>query len=367
MGVTEPTRVLIVIKGLGPGGAERLVVDQLRHTDPERFHYEVFVCAPRDPNLLTEVAELGVPIHLGYAGRAPWPVALRRVLGRAYYHLVHAHLPIAAVGTRLAVRSLGRRRPKLVYTEHNRWPSYLVPTRLANRATIWLDDLDIAVSVDAAASMRRPASEPVVLVHGIDRSSLQRTPDHRRRLRDELGVHDDHFVIGTVANLRRTKNQSDLLRSFALADLGADCTLVIVGQGPLESELTLLAGQLELGERVRFLGYRRDATDVMAGFDIFTLPSLHEGRPVALMEAMALGLPVVVSDAGGMPAMVHNGEAGVIVPAGDRGALGTAFEDLATDGAKRARLSVAATSAAEAFDGVQAYEEIERRYAELLS
>ncbi len=320
--MSDPIRVLIVIKGLGPGGAERLVVDQLKHGS-EGIEYELFVCKERVPNLLREVEELGLPIHLGYRGRS-WLLSLRRIIAAGNFNAVHAHLPIAAVGARLAVRTV-RPRPKMIYTEHNRWPSYLLPTRMANWATIGLDDHDIAVSADAAASMRWPATKVEVVTHGIDLDSLPSDISAcRANLRMELDLPNSAHIIGTVANLRREKAQAHLLAAFAAADL-ADTTLVLVGQGPLEADLKAEADKLGLGNRVRFLGYRSDATTVMAGFDVFTLPSAHEGRPVALMEAMSLGLPVLVSDAGGMPDMVEDRVNGTVVPVGDVKALSAAL------------------------------------------
>ena len=359
----ETVRVLIVIKSLGPGGAERLVVEQLRRADPKRIRYELFVGTRRTPNLLDEVEALGVPVHLGYE-KGMWPLVLRRLVSTGRYQIIHAHLPVAAVGARV-VCSIGRTRPRIVYTEHNRWPSYVLPTRVANRATIWLDDLDLAVSGDAAASMRFPAKDAIVVEYGVNPTALRVPADARRRLRVELGVPEEQIVIGTVANFRREKDQGTLLHAFRRADLGGAVTLAFVGQGPLEGELRALVDELGISDRVRFLGYRNDAPAVMAGFDVFALPSAHEGRPVALMEAMTLGLPALVSTAGDMPNMVIDQRSGRVVPIGDVDQLAQAIAGLARDEDGRRAMGAAAASAAHAFDGRRAFDEIEDRYERL--
>ncbi len=365
----EPIRVLIVIGSLGPGGAERLVLDQLRAGDRSEFSYQLFVARARAPDLLDTALETGLPVHRGYDSERPWPLVLRSLLRRMTFDVVHSHLPLAAVGTRLVAKLLptGGRRPALVYTEHNRWPSHRLPTRWLNRATIRLDDLILAVSQDAADSIGWPARRPVVVIqHGVAPLAARRTEGARRRLRQELGLPAQATILGTVANLRREKDQANLLHGFAQAELDPDVTLAIVGQGPLEADLHELAARLGLGERVRFLGYRSDAVEVMSGFDLFTLPSLHEGRPLALMEAMALGLPVVVTPVGGMADMIEDGRSGLVVPASEPSALARAFERVTGDAELRAELSAGAAEASRDQGGQAAFEAIEAHYRTLV-
>ncbi len=118
-----------------------------------------------------------------------------------------------------------------------------------------------------------------------------------------------------------------------------------------------------LGDRFLLLGYRPDALRVMSGFDVFTLASTHEGLPVALMEAFALGLPVVATAVGGIPQAVTPGVEGLLVPSGDEEALAAALLELATDTDKRLAMGQAAAQRASAFSAARATRELESRYA----
>src|SRR5205085_6829221 len=121
-GVTSPVPVLWVIKGLGPGGAEHLLVEFARHADRERFRYRCCYLMPEKDHLAASLRSCGVEVRcLGMRNAADptWVRRLRRTVTRQRPAIVHAHLPYAAVGSRIAVRSLGRRRPRMISTEHN--------------------------------------------------------------------------------------------------------------------------------------------------------------------------------------------------------------------------------------------------------
>ena len=116
-----------------------------------------------------------------------------------------------------------------------------------------------------------------------------------------------------------------------------DVVFLAVGQGPLESSLNLLHVELGLGDRFRFLGFRSDASDVMAALDVFMLSSHHEGLPVALMEAMTLGLPIVSTAVGGIPEMVTDDHEGRLVADGSERELTQALIEVIEDADLRAR------------------------------
>jgi glycosyltransferase involved in cell wall biosynthesis len=170
-------------------------------------------------------------------------------------------------------------------------------------------------------------------------------------------------VVGTVANLRATKGYPDLLEAARQVVAGdARLRFVAVGQGQLADDLERRHEQLGLGERFRFLGYRPDAARTMAAFDIFVLASHHEGRPVALMEAMALGLPCVVTSVGGVPEMVTDGVDAILMPPGRPDDLAGAVLDLAGDLARRQVLAAAAQLQATAFGASPAVARVEAVY-----
>ena len=184
-------------------------------------------------------------------------------------------------------------------------------------------------------------------------------------MRAELGLGSDDVVIGTVANLRAQKDYPTLLTAARLlADRGVAFRLVAVGQGPLEREITTLRDELGLGNHVLLAGFRPDAVAVMAACDVFVLASAWEGLPVAVMEAAALGLPIVATKVGGVAENLGAADA-VLVPPRDPVALAAALEPLVTDGRRRAELSAAARSAAARFDVRRAMATLTARYEQL--
>jgi glycosyltransferase involved in cell wall biosynthesis len=364
-------RVLWLIKGLGPGGAEQLLVNHAAVRDRERFDIEAAYLVPWKNHLVPRLEEAGVPVVCLDGAREwdpRWAIRLRRNLVTRPVDVVHVHSPYVAGITRLLVRSLPRSaRPALVYTEHNRWPRHSRPTRAMNRLTLPLDDHDLAVSADVRATMRSSSQSRVeVLEHGVEVDDVHAMLRHRDDVRSELGLHADEVVFGTVANFRREKAYEVMLEAARLA-LRSDLPLrfVAVGQGPLEDEMRALHARLGLGDRFELLGYRDDAVRVMTAFDVFTLSSRHEGLPVSLMDALALGLPVVATRAGGLPDAVTDGVEAVLVPIDDPVALADAFVAIAGDPGRRAAMSEAASVRACAFDISTAATRLEQIYAEV--
>ncbi len=162
---------------------------------------------------------------------------------------------------------------------------------------------------------------------------------------------DDEVVALTVANLRSEKGYDVLLEAARLAVAGgAPVRFVSVGRGPLEAELAAAVTSGGLDRHFTFLGTRTDTARLMAGADIFVLPSHQEGMPVALMEAMSAGLPVVATTVGGVPDVVTDDVHGLLVPPGRPDLLAAAVVRLAGDDVLRARLALASGTASEMFD-----------------
>ncbi len=360
----RPLRVLLVIKCLGYGGAERLLVDMVAGGDVQRFDYEVAYVNQDQDALVPAIVAGGTRVHaLGASNNADlrWLAALRRLLTRGHFDIVHFHLPYAAALGQLVVASLPRSaRPAIVYTEHSLWDR----ARLANRALLRasMSKGERLVAVSQASYDALPAAlrgRATIVVHGVDLSRsdslLARRAELQERVRSELGVSDEELLFITVANLRPEKGYDVLLTAArSIADNGLPIRFAAVGRGPLSASLRARHEELALGDRFQFLGQRDDVLELLAGADAFVLASLHEGLPVALMEATSVGMPIVASSVGGVPQVLEDGVDALLVPPGDPGSLADAMKRLASDPELRARLGRRAKLRSSTFDIAEA-------------
>jgi glycosyltransferase involved in cell wall biosynthesis len=341
-----------------------------RTIDRSRLCCQVAYLLPAKDHLVGELAAAGVdsicldganPLDLAWAGR------LRRLVEADAIDIVHLHAPHPAAVARPVLRAMGRTRPAIVYTEHNGWGTYTLTTRWANALTYPLDDARLVVSQAALASiphLLRGRTE--VLVHGVELAEVRAHRKARQQMRAELAVDERTALVVTVANLRADKDYLTLLRAARRAlDMGASIRFVAVGQGPLENQIRAEITRLGLGDAFRLLGYRSDALDVLAAADLFTLASRAEGYPVSVMEALALGLPVVATAVGGVAEAVRSSVEGILVPAGRPDSLGDALVDLASDPVRRSQMSLAAGERASSFDIRRATARIEAVYEEV--
>lgn len=367
MSTAGATRVLWLVKGLGPGGAEMLLVSSARVADLQRFHFEAAYVLPWKDRLVPRLEALGIATHC--LGRRTadlrWVLALRALLVRGRFDVVHLHSPLVAGVARLVVRTLPRsRRPAVVSTEHNTWSSFALPTRLLNALLCLGDAQRFAVSEDVRQSVW-PALRGGVqtLVHGVVLEDAAASRDRREAVRRELGVADGEVLIVTVANYRAQKSYPDLLQAAAtvLAEQPR-ARFIAVGQGPLEADIVARHAELGLGDRFRLLGYRADVSDLLGASDVFTLASVHEGFPIALMEALAAGVPVVATAVGGIPDAVVPGVNGLLAPAGQPQELAAALARMVGDDALRTACAAGALRTGAGFDIRHAVRRLEQAY-----
>jgi glycosyltransferase involved in cell wall biosynthesis len=364
-------RVLHLIKGLGRGGAEMLLVSASPYFDRERFHYEVAYLLPWKDAVVGDIRSAGLPVHCLDGGRgAGWLRRLRSLVQEREVDLVHSHSPFAAVGARTM---LGR-AVKHVHTEHNVWTSYHRATYWANLLTFPRNEHVFAVSEHVRVSIRYPSPLRFLrmppretLYHGLDPVAFARwgSPDG---VREELGLAADAPVMGIVANFRPQKGHHDLFRATAeVRKVLPDVRLVVVGQGPLEQQLRDHVNALGLEDTVLFTGQRDDVPRLVSAFDLFVLPSLFEGLAIALVEALALGKPAVVTQVGGLVEVVQHGKHGLVVQPGDHRGLAGAIVRLLQDPDLRRRLGEEGRRRAADFDIRRAVGRVEQVYQEVLA
>jgi glycosyltransferase involved in cell wall biosynthesis len=203
----------------------------------------------------------------------------------------------------------------------------------------------VAVAEDLAAFLTGagfPRGAIRVIQNGIpvpERPTWPGAPERRAESRRRLGIPTDGPLLVAVGNLYPVKDHATLLRATARID-GA--RVAIAGRGEEEKRLRNLADELDLGNRLNLLGLRDDVGEVLATADLFVHPSLSEGLPLAILEAMAAGLPIVATRVGGVPHALDDGRAGLLVPPGDPPALEAALRALLQEPARAAELGRAA-------------------------
>lgn len=364
-------RVLWVVKGLGPGGAERLLCAQARVHDSSEFDITCAFVLPWKDHLAEELEQAGVTTMCLSRRRRDmrWPREMLRLIRSGNWDIVHVHSPLPGSVARLAVRTIPRRRrPVVVTTEHNRWSTFHWATRFLNALTSGSDVATLAVSDEVLASLRgRVRHRARTLRHGIDIDDVARQITRRDAVRSDLGVGPDETLIGTVANFRPQKDYPNLLAAVrVLADRGVAVRVVAVGQGPDEEAVRAESEQLGLGSRMIFTGFRDDATAVMGACDVFVLASRWEGLPVAIMEAAALGLPIVATSVGGVAEEFTSRDDALLVPPQNPSALADALQEVSSDLLLRRSLSEAATKSSRRFDVRRSTREIEALYGTVL-
>ena len=302
-------------------------------------------------------------------------LALNRILAQHPFDIVHGH---TAVGGLLA-RVVGKRRGKIVvFTVHNwalngvrsRWATACV--RRLERGLAMRTDAHVAVSAAKIAEgvangvLASPAAA-VLIRNGIDVQAFAAQSTGKAFL-DELGLDRQGPVIGTVTRLEHQKGIDLLLRATALlVPTFPGLSVLIAGDGPLRGKLVKLSRRLGLAQCVRFLGWRRDPARVMGALDVFCLSSRWEGLPVCVLEAMAVGVPVVATDAGGTAEAVLDGETGLIVPCDDAAGLAEKTAALLGAPARRAEMGRAGRRRVEEhFTAVQMREGYEHLYRQLV-
>ena len=339
----KPLRLLLVVDSLEVGGAERHVVDLAAAL--RRKGHEVEVACSVAGGLAQRLQEDGVPFRPlteRLVKRRVSPAYARgvgRLLREKRFDLVHAHIYASAVAAAIATRRTG---PRLVITEHTEaaWQTWW--TRRVSRWAHGRASHTIAVSTPIRRRLIGKDRVPHERISLIPNAVIPADDDPP----DLSGTLPDGWLegplVGVVARLQPEKGVATFLKAAArVSKASPEARFLVVGDGPLREELLGLAGRLGMEDRVRFLGYRTDARALIGLLDVLVVPSLTEGSPLIVLEAMAAGVPVVASAVGGIPDQARHGEEGLLVPPGDPEALAGAMGELLRD-PSRARLLGAA-------------------------
>ena len=299
----------------------------------------LLVCQPKSP-IARKARELGIPhIPLRMIGEVDLFAAARLadILRREKVSVVHIHTPLGHTLALLAAPFCG-------------WPRLIVSKRtdfsIFRNSFFGLNLLKYAYGIHRYIAISE-AVKRVLVKDGVPagRISVVRScvdPDRLARgscngLRAELGIREDGPIVGNVGHMTPHKGQGTLIEAIpkVLQEVPA-ARFVIVGEGALEPSLKGQARRLGVSDRITFPGFRKDIPSFLSLFQVFVMPSHMEGLGTAILDALAMGLPVVATTAGGIPEMVKDGKNGLLVPPGDPEALSRAIISLLED-PKRAR------------------------------
>ena len=339
-----PLRILGVDPELGFAGGETQVLG-LTLGLLRRGHRAELACDPRG-QLYERARRAGVECHpLSIRNSLDFAAGLhlRRLLARQRYDIVHFHTSRAHS---MAPFARGHARALVVTRRMDYRPNRLFAPYLYNRAV----DAVAAISNEVADALCRSgvAREHLrIIASGVDCDHF-RQPDSAERdgARSRLGLTRDDFLVGTVGMLEERKGHHYLLEAVAIANRGrtpqARIKCVVAGDGSRRDQLAALAQKLQIANDILFLGMIGDARHLLDALDLFVFPSLKEGLGVALLEAMACGLAVIASRAGGVLDSVEDGVSGVLVPSSDAESIAAAIATLRDDLDRRLQFGKAA-------------------------
>jgi glycosyltransferase involved in cell wall biosynthesis len=353
-------RVVYLTHTLGVGGAEELILNMVTRLPRDR--YEPIVCCFENPAgpMGDEIAARGiqvVPLGIEPGWRHPldwWTIM--STLRRLRPQIVHTFLLPASLYGRAAAWLVGV--PVIVGTEVNiyerkQW-HHIVAERLLARVSACVVASAESVKTAYVRQLRITPDRVRVIYNAVnwDRLDATRSP---YEIRHELGIPDDRTLVGVVATLQDKKGHRVLLDAFARTPGLEQAWLMLVGDGTLRASLEAYATSLGIRDRVTFCGTRRDLGNLLPAMDVFTLPSLWEGLPLALLLAMGAGRPVVATLIAGIPEVVTDGQTGLLVPPGDSTAIGAALARLCGDPVERRRMGAAARESVRDRFGADAY------------
>ncbi len=301
--------------------------------------------------------------------------ALIKILRYECPHIVHTHTSKAGILGRWA--AFFARVPVIVHTPHGHvfWGYF---GRLKTGIFILLEKIS-ALITDRLVMLTEqekndhlhfhiaPENKFSVVHSGINLDRFSNTSVDPAAMKRRLGIPEGNLVVGTTGRLTHIKGHRYLIEAAGkIVSSRPDTTFVFLGDGELLDELKNMASISGIEENIKFLGWRQDVAEVISTFDVFVLPSLNEGMGRVLVEAMALGKPIVASGIGGIPDLVADGKNGYLVPVGDVEVLAARIRRLLDDPEKREKMGNAGKRYAVNFSADAMVEKIDQLYHELL-
>jgi sugar transferase (PEP-CTERM/EpsH1 system associated) len=341
----KPVNVFHLIQGLEFGGLENVTLNLLGNLNKEL--YKTSICCFDTLGDLSNRISGDIKVHFLKRKQGIdyfYPFKLAKLLKKKGVQILHLHNSTAFFYGVIAGKLAGI--PAIVYTEHARDIFPNLKVRIADKLLSYFTDKIIVVADYLKKNLieyeKFDGEKIFVIYNGINPAEFNIKTDHIKKRR-ELDIDVNVPVIGIVARLDPIKNHACLINAMKhVINKFPEAVLLIIGGGPVHSELESLVKDLKLEKNVRFLGTRADVPELMSVIDVFVLCSRSEGLSVTLLEAMAAGKPVVATRVGGTPELIEHDINGLLVESDDEEGLSKALIELLTDKSKSLKLGEAA-------------------------
>ncbi len=329
-------KILHLIQTSGPGGAEKLLLSLAQNSKDKYSH---LVGLLKNGWLYEKLQDQGVVVQIIPSGGSFDLKLIRniyRLIKKEKFDIIHSHLLdmnfYSSISARIA-------KVHHVCTEHGDIhhisKKFNIKTYIKAKAISHFSNKIVFVSKYTKDKymniVKVPEGENAIIYNGIDIKEYEE-PIEIQRKKAEIGIKEGEFVIGNVANLYPVKGQTYLLKAAKIIIKELPNTkYLIVGRGELENDLKKEANDLGIDFNIKFLGFREDVKELLKIMDIFVLPSLSEGLPLSLIEAMASKVPVVATGVGGIPEVIDDGINGFLITPADPDALASKIIHLLKD------------------------------------
>jgi glycosyltransferase involved in cell wall biosynthesis len=336
--------LLFVLPALNTGGSEHVVFDIAKRLPKNRYRPVVFsiLKGPLEAKLKKAGIETIVSKKRKGKGHIELALDVYRTIRQYQIDIVLPHHFVSLFysfwGTKLKPST------KLIFTEHAAMEIAALPFHFRVLAIVFLAMSTgcIAISKQIAEcyqkSLKVSPSKIFHIPNGIDLTKFAPLTDKSIK-RKTLGISKGDWVIGTIANLTEVKNHKNLLLAFQkVLQKWNNITLVLAGSGPLENTIKALSNHLQIADNILFLGQRSDVAEIYGALDICCLPSVSEGFPLSILEAMACKIPLVATDVSGINEIIQSGQNGLLVPSNDPEQLAGAIIAMLQDEGLRDRL-----------------------------
>lgn len=271
---------------------------------------------------------------------------LKKLIDNGSFDIVECNTPVGSVIGRLAARKARKNGTKVIYIAHgfhffkgsskSAWLMFYPVEKLLSYIT------DVLVTInkeDYERASKKFKAKQIVCIDGIgvDLERIEKSCPDRKKVLDEFGINENDTVLISVGELRKLKNHRTIIEAMAKIE-NKNLHYIIAGCGTFSGELSELAEKHGIKDRVHLPGFRNDVFDLLKSSDIFCFPSTREGMPLALMEAMAAGLPAVVSNVRGNRDLIAPGKGGFLYSANDSDGFAEGIKTLIDDPSLRRKM-----------------------------